>query len=188
MSHLKRFKKCNNLGATARDRNEAHDEIRRRINFLSTQFCLLSERRCNYNFSMKMAVFWVVATCRMVWVYQHFRGLYCLHHHGQSTQRYNSQDGHLHSHHRENLKSHNFSSCFCMLVKIISYSEWQTQTRNTWGNMYSGKYVDLRMMIWWCLWHYMMRNFMFYTTHWVLLWLWHLRAHIEFGMFTQQRK
>jgi hypothetical protein len=29
-----------------------------------------------------MAVFWVVAPCRLVWVYQRFRGLYCLHHHG----------------------------------------------------------------------------------------------------------
>jgi hypothetical protein len=27
-----------------------------------------------------MAVFWVVAPCRLVWVYQSFRGLYCLHH------------------------------------------------------------------------------------------------------------
>jgi hypothetical protein len=29
-----------------------------------------------------MAVFWVVAPCRLVWVYQHFRGLCCLHHQG----------------------------------------------------------------------------------------------------------
>jgi hypothetical protein len=29
---------------------------------------------------MKRAVFWVVALYRLVWVYQHFRGLYCLHH------------------------------------------------------------------------------------------------------------
>jgi hypothetical protein len=32
--------------------------------------------------SMKMAVFWVVAPCRMVRVYQHFGSPYCLHHQG----------------------------------------------------------------------------------------------------------
>jgi hypothetical protein len=31
---------------------------------------------------MKMAVVWVVAPCNLVWVYQRFRGLYCLHHQG----------------------------------------------------------------------------------------------------------
>jgi hypothetical protein len=30
--------------------------------------------------SMKMAGFWVVALCWLVWRYQHFRSLYCLHH------------------------------------------------------------------------------------------------------------
>jgi hypothetical protein len=30
-----------------------------------------------------MAVFWVVAPCRLVWLYQRFRGLYCLHHQGR---------------------------------------------------------------------------------------------------------
>jgi hypothetical protein len=32
--------------------------------------------------SMKMAVFWVVAPCSLVEVYQRFRGTYCLHHLG----------------------------------------------------------------------------------------------------------
>jgi hypothetical protein len=32
--------------------------------------------------SMKMAVFWVVALCRLVGVYQRFRGPCCLHHQG----------------------------------------------------------------------------------------------------------
>jgi hypothetical protein len=32
--------------------------------------------------SMKMAVLWVVASCRLVEVYQRFRDLYCLHRHG----------------------------------------------------------------------------------------------------------
>jgi hypothetical protein len=32
---------------------------------------------------MKMAVFWVVAPCRLVYVYQRIRGLYCLHHQAQ---------------------------------------------------------------------------------------------------------
>jgi hypothetical protein len=30
--------------------------------------------------STKMAVFWVVARCSLVEVYQRFRGPYCLHH------------------------------------------------------------------------------------------------------------
>jgi hypothetical protein len=34
---------------------------------------------------MKMAVFWVVAPCRLVEVYRRFRGLYCLHHQGDET-------------------------------------------------------------------------------------------------------
>jgi hypothetical protein len=37
--------------------------------------------------TMKMAVFWVVAPCRLVWVYQLFTGLYCLHHQGDFHQR-----------------------------------------------------------------------------------------------------
>jgi hypothetical protein len=37
--------------------------------------------------SMKMAVFWVLAPCRLVWVYRRFRGLYCLHHQGATTQK-----------------------------------------------------------------------------------------------------
>jgi hypothetical protein len=40
---------------------------------------------------MKMAVFWVVAPCRLVEVYQCFRGACCLHHQGDEN--------------RENLKS-----------------------------------------------------------------------------------
>jgi hypothetical protein len=32
--------------------------------------------------SMKMAIFWVVAMCTVVRVYQRFRGLYRLHHQG----------------------------------------------------------------------------------------------------------
>jgi hypothetical protein len=35
--------------------------------------------------SMKMAVFWVVAPCRLIRVYRRFRGLYCLHHQGDET-------------------------------------------------------------------------------------------------------
>jgi hypothetical protein len=60
--------------------------------------------------SMKMAVFWVVAQCRLVSVYQRFRGLYCFHHQGDEwlwtsenvgklipayTALYNPEDSHL---------------------------------------------------------------------------------------------
>jgi hypothetical protein len=50
-----------------------------------------------------MAVFWVVAPCRLVGVYRRFRGMYCLQHQGdgsslvnshQSTRRCNPADGH----------------------------------------------------------------------------------------------
>jgi hypothetical protein len=61
-----------------------------------------------------MAVFWVVAPCNVVEVYQRFRGLCCLHHHPlialmveaastsetlvnfyQTTRNYNPEDSHL---------------------------------------------------------------------------------------------
>jgi hypothetical protein len=67
--------------------------------------------------SKKMAVFWVVAPCCLVDVYQRLRGHYCLHHPGdellialmmkaaktsetlvniyQTTRRYNPEDSHL---------------------------------------------------------------------------------------------
>jgi hypothetical protein len=32
--------------------------------------------------TMKMAVFWVVAPCTLIWVYRRFEDLYCLHHRG----------------------------------------------------------------------------------------------------------
>jgi hypothetical protein len=44
-----------------------------------------------------MAVFWVVAPCSLVEVYQRFRGPCCLHHQG---------DRHLRTHRCENLKSY----------------------------------------------------------------------------------
>jgi hypothetical protein len=75
---------------------------------------------------MKIAVFWVVALCSLVEVYQRFRGPCCLHHQGdrialmmaaartsetlvnfyQTTQCYNPEDSNLHTHRRENLKSY----------------------------------------------------------------------------------
>jgi hypothetical protein len=86
--------------------------------FWTFRFCYDRER--------KMAVFWVVASCNLVEVYQRFRGPYCLHHQGdgwlvalmmkasrtsetlvnfcQTTRRYNSEDGNLHTHRRENLE------------------------------------------------------------------------------------
>jgi hypothetical protein len=48
--------------------------------------------------STKMAVFWVVAPCSLVEVYQRFRGPCCLHHQGDhrpTTRRYNPEDSHI---------------------------------------------------------------------------------------------
>jgi hypothetical protein len=52
-----------------------------------------------------MAVIWVVVPCSVVEVHQHFRGVYCLHHH-QTMWHNNPEDSHLHTQHHENLKSH----------------------------------------------------------------------------------
>jgi hypothetical protein len=53
-----------------------------------------------------MAVFWVVAPCSLVEVYQHFRGPCCLHHQGeQTTRRYDPEDSHFRTHRREDPKS-----------------------------------------------------------------------------------
>jgi hypothetical protein len=61
-----------------------------------------------------MRVFWVVAPCSLGEVYRRFRGACCLHHQGdeasvnlhQTTWRNNPEDSHLHTRHRQNLKSH----------------------------------------------------------------------------------
>jgi hypothetical protein len=66
----------------------------------------------------KMAVFWIVAPCSLVEVYQRFRGPCCFQHRhddGGSKDRgnvgkllpdYNPEDSHLHTHCHENLKSY----------------------------------------------------------------------------------
>jgi hypothetical protein len=61
-----------------------------------------------------MAVFWVVAPCSLVEIYQRFRGAFCLHHQGDeslTTRRYNPEDSHLRTHRRENLKSYLEQRC-----------------------------------------------------------------------------
>jgi hypothetical protein len=75
--------------------------------------------------AMKTAVFWIVAPCRLIEVYGRFRGAYCRAmmeaalmmktvstsetsvNFYQTTRRNNSEDSHLHTRRRENLKSHN---------------------------------------------------------------------------------
>jgi hypothetical protein len=59
-----------------------------------------------------MAVFWAVAPCSLVEVYQRFRGPCCLHH--QTIQCDNPEDSHLRTHRRENLKSY-FSQCSLLI-------------------------------------------------------------------------
>jgi hypothetical protein len=48
---------------------------------------------------MMIAVFWVVAPCSLVEVYQRFRGPCCLHHQGdrQTTRCYNPEDSNHHT-------------------------------------------------------------------------------------------
>jgi hypothetical protein len=64
-----------------------------------------------------MAGFWDVVPCSLVDINQHFIGAYCLHHDVisssetsvntyQTTWHNTPQDSHIHTHHRENLKSH----------------------------------------------------------------------------------
>jgi hypothetical protein len=53
---------------------------------------------------LKISVFWVVAPCSLVEVYQRFRGPCCLPSSGRSR-CYNPEDSSLHTHRRENLKS-----------------------------------------------------------------------------------
>jgi hypothetical protein len=52
----------------------------------------------------KMAVFWVVAPCSLVEVYQRFRGPCCLHHQGDDRGSKDPEDSHLLTHRRDNLK------------------------------------------------------------------------------------
>jgi hypothetical protein len=82
---------------------------------------------------LKMAVFWIVVPCRLLWVYQRFRRLYCLHHQGdlmmeavqtsetlvylyQCTRCHNPEDSHLRTHGRENLKL--YSILFVIMNEI----------------------------------------------------------------------
>jgi hypothetical protein len=78
--------------------------------------------------TMKMAVFWVVAPCSLVEVYQHFRGTCCFQHQGdevastcemlvnfhQNTWHYNSEDSHFHAHHHKNLR-------FYQAIKLLEF-------------------------------------------------------------------
>jgi hypothetical protein len=61
------------------------------------------EKKNIYTVMIKMAVFWTVAPCSLVEVYQRFRGPCCLHHQGD---RYNPEDSHPHTHRLDNLKSY----------------------------------------------------------------------------------
>jgi hypothetical protein len=91
-----------------------------------------------------MAVFWVVAPCSLVEVYQRFRGPRCLHHQGDhqthrpgdggvrisetlvnfyhTTRRYNPEDNHLHTRHRENLKSYRSPVISSLTLKFSTYT------------------------------------------------------------------
>jgi hypothetical protein len=67
-----------------------------------------SGRGVDLKIERKMAVFWVVAPCSLVKVYQRFRGPCCLHHQGDrpGCKKDNPEDSHLRTHRRDNLKSY----------------------------------------------------------------------------------
>jgi hypothetical protein len=103
----------------------------------------------------KMAVFWVVAPCSLVEIYQRFRGPCCLHHQGdrsyeaartpetlvnfyQTSRRYIPEDSHLHTHRRENLKSYSVYLLIPIHIKILKYS--QELKKGNWKTPYSDLY------------------------------------------------
>jgi hypothetical protein len=79
----------------------------------------------------KMAVVWVVAPCRLVWVYRRFRGQSCstevvstsetLLNSYQCTRRYYPEHSHLHSHRHQNLKSYLKDSSFLRQGRWVRY-------------------------------------------------------------------
>jgi hypothetical protein len=93
--------------------------------YLSIQRNFL-RRRCLLDFK-QMAVFWVVAPCRLVCVYQRLIVLIMeavqtsktMANSYRSAWRYTPGDSHLHSHRRENLKSYQVSNCFHFQLFLV---------------------------------------------------------------------
>jgi hypothetical protein len=97
-----------------------------------------------------MAVFWVLAPCSLVEIYQRFRGPCCLHHQGddyssetlvnfyQTTRRYNPEDSHLRTNRRENIKS--YMSCVCLPES--SYLSTVPRIRMTHAKYFEVSYED----------------------------------------------
>jgi hypothetical protein len=92
------------------------------------------------NLRIEDGFFSFVALCVLVWVYERYRGLYCLHHQGDhrpddgsstnlwnvgklipATLHYNPEASHLHTHHHENIKSYyKFDKCLrFMLIFVV---------------------------------------------------------------------
>jgi hypothetical protein len=84
-------------------------------------------------YTVKMAVFWVVASCILVEVYQRFRGTCCLHlmmeaertsetlvNFYQTIRRYNPEDSHIHTH---RLRTSNPTCTLCFTSKSPSEKE-----------------------------------------------------------------
>jgi hypothetical protein len=81
-------------GSSLMSRLELRDSLRRSCKFVLREMFmyLVSATR----FSLKVAVFWVVAPCSQVYLLQIY----------QTTRCYKPLDRHLHTHRRENLKSY----------------------------------------------------------------------------------
>jgi hypothetical protein len=87
-----------------------------------------------------MAVFWVVALCSLVKVYRRFRGACCLHYQGEPCwlRRSNSEDSHLHTRRRENLKFYMKTSDLHGILWLILFNffEW-------WHHVVLGWFADV---------------------------------------------
>jgi hypothetical protein len=56
--------------------------------------------------SLNIRAFWNIASCNLVKVDRRFRGAYCLHHQGETARRCIPEGFKVHTHRRENQKSH----------------------------------------------------------------------------------
>jgi hypothetical protein len=123
---------------------------------------------CTVSFVLKMAVFQVIALCRLAWVYQCFRVITLMMesvqtsetavNSYQSTWHYNPEDRHLHSHCCESLKS--YKVCLPPAAEVFLCHNMETGTEIIhlpvkWvvgpflGVKLLNRHLMLRLWMWW---------------------------------------